>query len=220
MGSDSSTSDGAGVATALAPAAPVRAPQFLVLDACVLMSSILRPVLLDVADAGFFQPVWSERIGQEWRRNAARIWSIAPDVLDGQWADMTARFPLADPGDLTAYEAGLRYSDEKDWHVIAAGLASRARSTSQMTPEVKVLTWNLKDFNKSELKRQGLTAWDPDRQLSAWLDADPARMAPLLRTVRTHALARGRDEPIEQTLKRERLFRCGRLLAALDSVTA
>ena len=217
MVSDSS-STGAPVPAALA--ASRRAPHYLVLDACVLMSSILRPLLLDVADAGFFRPIWSARIGQEWRRNAARIWAVAPEQLDAQWADMTARFPDADPGDLSAYEAGLRYSDEKDWHVIAAGLASRARSTSQMTPEVRVLTWNLKDFNKGELKRQGLTAWDPDRQLSAWLEQSPDPMLPLLMTVRTHALARGRDEPIAQTLKRERLFRCGRLLATMEGVAA
>ena len=189
-------------------------PLFLVLDACVLMSSILRPLLLDLAQDGWYRPLWSERIGLEWRRNAARIWGVEPEALAAEWAAMGARFPEADQGDLEAYEAGLRYSDVKDWHVIAAGLAGRARSTSQVTPEVRVLTWNLKDFNRGELKRQGLSAWDPDRQLSAWMQQDPVRMGRALESVRQHALARGRDEPIQETLKRERLFRCGRLLAA------
>lgn len=205
-----------GATSPVPPAAlVVKPPLFLVLDACVLMSSILRPLLLDLAAQGWYRPVWSERIGLEWRRNAARIWGVAPEALADEWAAMSARFPGAEQGALEAYEAGLRYSDAKDWHVIAAGLASRARSASQATPEVRVLTWNLKDFNRGELKRQAMSAWDPDRQLSAWLEQDPPGVAPLLAGVRRHALARGRDEPLFETLKRERLFRCGRLLAAM-----
>ncbi len=49
-------------------------PPFIVLDACVLMSGILRRLLLRLAEAGVFQPVWTERIGEEWRRNACRMW--------------------------------------------------------------------------------------------------------------------------------------------------
>ena len=47
---------------------------FIVLDACVLMSGIVRRLVLRLAEAGVYQPVWTERIGEEWRRNASRIW--------------------------------------------------------------------------------------------------------------------------------------------------
>lgn len=190
------------------------AKHLVVLDACVLMSGVLRPALLTLAEAGLFMPLWSERIGLEWRRNAARLWDIPLATLETEWELMKSRFPRADAGDVTPYETGLRYSDAKDWHVIAAGLASRARCGLQQRPEVRVLTWNLKDFNRSELKRADMSAWDPDRQISALMEQDPAGLALALRTVRDHALARGRDEPVTETLRRERLFRCGRLYAS------
>ncbi len=198
---------------AAAPPAAASRPLWLVLDACVLMSSILRPLLLEMAEAGWFRPVWSERIGLEWRRNASRIWGVPTEALEAEWLAMCRRFPEADPGDVSAYEAGLRYSDPKDRHVVAAGLASRARSGLQVAPEVRVLTWNLKDFNRSELRRQGLTVWDPDRQFAAWASEDRLRLLASLATVPRHARALGREEPVRVTLKRERLFRTGRLLA-------
>jgi len=200
------------------PAGAAARPLWLVLDACVLMSSILRPLLLEMAEGGWFQPVWSERIGLEWRRNAARIWGVPPEALEAEWQAMCRRFPTADPGEASAYEAGLQYSDPKDRHVIAAGLASRARAGLQVAPEVRVLTWNLKDFNRSELRRQGLSVWDPDRQFAAWAGEDRGRMLAALATVPVHAQALGRIEPASVTLRRERLFRTGRLLSAdLDS---
>ena len=51
---------------------------FVVLDACVLMSTVQRQLLLRLAGQGVFQPVWTDRIGEEWRRNAARLWQIPP----------------------------------------------------------------------------------------------------------------------------------------------
>ena len=132
------------------------------------MSGILRRLLLRLADAGVFVPVWTDRIGEEWRRNASRIWDIPPEVLDEFWAEMNARFPMANETDTQVYEASLRYSDPKDFHVIAAGLARRARCGQAKTPVVQVLTWNLKDFNRSELRRQGLDVYNPDRMLAQW----------------------------------------------------
>ncbi|SUV85121.1 Uncharacterised protein [Bordetella pertussis] len=106
---------------------PNPAPPFVVLDACVLMSGIARQLLLRVARTGVFQPVWTERIGEEWRRNAARLWDIPAAALAAQWEATNASFPRALEVDTQPYETGLRYSDPKDFHVIAAGLARRAR---------------------------------------------------------------------------------------------
>jgi len=189
-------------------------PPFVVLDACVLMSTVLRQLLLRVADAGVFLPVWTERIGEEWRRNAARLWQIPPERLAGQWADMNQRFPGALEGDTAAYEAVLRYSDPKDFHVIAAGLARRARCGLQRVPVVQVMTWNLKDFNRSELRRQGLDAYTPDHLLARWWQAGPARLAPAVRQVADDYAALGRaPEPLADTLHRERLYRLKALAA-------
>ncbi|QVQ24461.1 PIN domain-containing protein [Achromobacter deleyi] len=182
-------------------------PPFIVLDACVLMSGILRRLLLRLAEAGVFIPVWTERIGEEWRRNASRIWDIPPEVLAEFWADMNSRFPGANETDTQVYEASLRYSDPKDFHVIAAGLARRARCGLPQTPTVQVLTWNLKDFNRSELRRQGLDVYNPDRMLVQWWQAGPDRMRDAIAQIPADYIALGREpEPLSSTLHRERLY--------------
>lgn len=196
------------------PAPDLSFPSLVVLDACVLMSGIVRRLMLRLAAGGVYQPVWSERIGAEWRRNAARLWAIPPDVLDDQWAEMNRHFPQAAQADLQAYEAGLRYSDPKDFHVIAAGLAWRARCGLQQPPQVLVATWNLKDFSRSELRRQGLDALSPDRLLSQWWQADAARLREAIRAVPDDYVALGREpEPLAATLHRERLYRLKALVA-------
>ncbi|MFY3131525.1 PIN domain-containing protein [Achromobacter ruhlandii] len=187
---------------------PTATPPFIVLDACVLMSGILRRLLLRLAEAGVFQPVWTERIGEEWRRNACRIWDIPPEVMAEFWAEMNARFPRAAEHDTQVYEAALRYSDPKDFHVIAAGLARRARCGLAQTPVVQVLTWNLKDFNRSELRRQGLDVYNPDRMLAQWWQDGADRMREAIAQIPADYVALGREpEPLAATLHRERLYR-------------
>ncbi|HEY0295913.1 MAG TPA: PIN domain-containing protein [Bordetella sp.] len=194
------------------PSAP---SPFIVLDACVLMSTVLRQLLLRVARAGVFQPVWTERIGEEWRRNAARLWGAPQEILDGLWDDMNRDFPGAMEADIQPYESVLRYSDPKDFHVIAAGLARRARCGLQQVPVVQVMTWNLKDFNRSELRRQGLDVFSPDVMLARWWQAGPERLAPAVGLVEQDFLALGREPaPLAAILHRERLYRLEKLAAA------
>lgn len=191
---------------------------FVVLDACILMSGVLRPALLQLASLGRYRPLWNQRIGLEWRRNAARIWDIPAELLQREWELMQQAFPAADAGDVSAYEAGLRYSDAKDHHVIAAGLAGRARSGIQVTPEVSVLTWNLKDFNRSELRRQGLDAIDPDRLLVRWWHDNPRQIHDVLTSTLSALAAEGRARPgtLTDILRRERLYRLARLADAYE----
>ncbi|MNR33058.1 hypothetical protein D3C85_1507000 [compost metagenome] len=120
---------------------------------------------------------------------------------------MNARFPGANETDTQVYEASLRYSDPKDFHVIAAGLARRARCGLPQTPTVQVLTWNLKDFNRSELRRQGLDVYNPDRMLVQWWQAGPDRMRGAIEQIPADYIALGREpEPLSSTLHRERLY--------------
>jgi len=189
-------------------------PPFIVLDACVLMSTVLRQLLLRTAQAGFFQPVWTERIGEEWRRNAARLWGAPREILDGLWDDMNRAFPGAMESDIEPYEAVLRYSDAKDFHVIAAGLARRARCGLQHTPVVQVMTWNLKDFNRSELRRQGLDVFTPDVMLARWWQAGAEALRPAVGVVEQDYVALGRDPlALGAILHKERLYRLEKLAA-------
>ena len=174
------------------------------------MSGIIRPMLLRLAHAGCFQPTWSNRIGEEWRRNAARIWDVDPSVLDAEWQRLQFAFPNANQGDTSEWEAGLRYSDRKDWHVIATGRAAQARTAG----EIQVVTWNLKDFNRSELKRLGIGVLDPDRLLASWWHTHRPALQWALREAPADARVLGRTESLDDILGRERLFRLRGLLHA------
>ena len=178
----------------------------LVLDACVMMSGLLRPLLLDLAAAGLFFPLWTYKIGQEWQRNAARLWDIEPHLLEIEWSRMQERFPLADMGDVTEHEALLKHTDKKDKHVAAAGVAAVAKTDCS---PISVVTWNTKDFSRSELRRQQLGLIDPDRLLSQWWPTHQALLRQQIESTIQALVETGRRQP-EATiamLKRDRLFR-------------
>ena len=178
----------------------------LVLDACVMMSGLLRPLLLDLAAAGLFSPLWTYKIGQEWQRNAARLWDIEPHLLEIEWSRMQERFPLADMGDVTEHEALLKHTDKKDKHVAAAGVAAVANTDCS---PISVVTWNTKDFSRSELRRQQLGLIDPDRLLSQWWPMHQALLRQQIESTIQALVETGRRQP-EATiamLKRDRLFR-------------
>jgi len=187
-------------------------PDIVVLDTCVLISSVLRRLLLRLADQACFRPAWSDVIGQEWRRNAARLWDAPAEDVARQWAELQQAFPLADQGDVAAFKQGLRHSDPKDWHVIAA---ARAVLAGQPGASVAVVTRNVRDFNRSELRRLGLALLDPDQLLvRCWASrADSVRAA--FAQIEQELVLEGKPvEPLEVVLKRERLFRLNKLCAA------
>ena len=201
--------DSAARPVATAPALP----GLLVLDTCVLLSNVLRRVLLRLAAQGCFLPVWSERIGNEWRRNAARIWSVPAADVDEQWAALQQAFPEADQGDVSAFEKGLHRSDPKDWHVIAAGRAAKGRHPARTAA---IVTRNIRDFNRTELRGYGLTLFEPDELLLRFHLAYPQRMQAVMPDIPALATAPGQDPAsLESILKRERLFRLNRAYRSL-----
>lgn len=188
---------------------PQAIPGLLVLDTCVLLSNVLRRVFLRLAAQGCFIPVWSERIGGEWRRNAARIWGVPMEDIDVQWAALQQVFPQADQGDVGGYESGLQRSDPKDWHVIAAGRAAKGRHPGR---SAAIVTRNTKDFNRTELRGYGMTLFEPDDLLVRFHAAYPDLMRALVPEIPLFA-AGPEQAPasLETILKRERLFRLNRL---------
>ena len=195
---------------------PTQQPPGLVLDACVMMSGVLRPLLLNLAHAGVFKPLWTDKIGDEWQRNAARLWPIAPALLAEEWQSMQAQFPHANMGDVTEFEINLRHTDRKDKHVAATGIAAVARAYSN---PITVLTWNIKDFSRSELRKQGLGLSDPDRLLSAWWPTHTLLLKEHIERTLAELFASGRrqPEPVENMLKRDRLFRLAGSYARLTA---
>lgn len=184
-------------------------PDVLVLDTCVLISSVLRALLLRLAHEGWYEPVWSPIIGDEWRRTAARLWKAEPEDIARQWASLQADFPAADMGEVVAFKQGLVYSDPKDWHVIAA---ARVALTRYPGKTVAVVTRNIRDFHRTELRRLRIGLLDPDGLVCRMWQQDPHRMAGHLEGLPSYARAPGKPlETLEAMLKRERLFRLNRL---------
>ncbi|MGG4773920.1 PIN domain-containing protein [Alcaligenaceae bacterium 429] len=180
----------------------------VVLDACIMISNVLRYLCLGLARAKVFQPAWSPVIADEWRRNASRLWEVPEAQLQLDWDAWQLEFPLADQGNVQLFKEGLRYSDPKDWHVIAAARAAQENFAER---PIGVLTKNLKDFNKSELRRLGLVLWAPDLFLEGLWAEHAHLLLSLLEAM--PAAVRAPDKPllsVSALLKRERLYRFNR----------
>jgi hypothetical protein len=192
--------------------AELTAPAILVLDACVMMSGLQRRLMLALGACGVFQPAWSERIGDEWKRNARRIWDIPAENLQADWDAMQSAFPGAMAHEVDQYEQGLRYSDPKDWHVVAAAREMHERHPGR---PVEILTLNLKDFNRSELRRLGLSALTPDRKLAAWWPTHETQIRRAIAELEAADPPPGRPRlSMRERLGRERLPLLKRLLWA------
>lgn len=184
-------------------------PDVVVIDTCVLISNVLRSLLLHMAAQGCFRPAWSAVIGDEWQRNAARLWGVSAIDIGAQWEVLQQSFPDADQGDITAYKTDLRRSDPKDWHVIAAARAAKLRHPDW---SVAVLTRNIRDFNRTELRGLGLDLFDPDQFLLRCWMRWPDLLRGLFGKLQTDFEAAGKvADSVDVILKRERLFRLNRL---------
>ncbi|MHA3904593.1 PIN domain-containing protein [Castellaniella sp. WN] len=187
-------------------------PAILVLDACVMMSGLQRRLMLALGACNVFQPAWSERIGDEWMRNARRLWDIPAESLQADWDAMRSAFPDAMAHEVDQYKQGLRYSDPKDWHVIAVAREMHERHPGS---PVEILTLNLKDFNRSELRRLGLSALTPDRKLAAWWPAHETQIRRVIAELDAADPPPHRPRlPMRERLGRERLLLLNRLLSA------
>jgi predicted nucleic acid-binding protein len=189
----------------------------VLLDACVLVPSVLRQMLLATADAGGFVPLWSERILEEWARAARRLPGDAEAEARGEIARLAAAWPGAMVAAHPDLEAMLSLPDADDRHVLAAAIGGRA--------EV-LLTWNRADFPTRTLARHAILLREPDGFLCE-IDAGGAAgeaaggaaggldLAPVAAAVRARAEQRsGRAQGLRAMLKRAGLPRLGKALAA------
>ncbi|MCC2595162.1 PIN domain-containing protein [Pusillimonas sp. MFBS29] len=183
----------------------MRIPRIIVLDTCVLISNVLRQGFLHLAQQGCFEPAWSRIIGDEWCRTAARLWAVDQADIDAQWRALQQDFPAADCGEISTFKEGLKRSDPKDWHVIAA---ARAAQAARPDTSVGIVTRNIRDFNRSEMHHLGLVLLDPDQLLLRCQEEYPQHIKALLESLPAYAQAPGRPlESVSDILKRERLFR-------------
>lgn len=189
---------------------PKEQPPIVVLDTCILISNVLRFISLSLATKGYFQPAWSPIIGDEWLRNASRLWQVERSQLALDWAQWQVNFPLADQGDIQPYKAGLQYSDPKDWHVIAAARAAQVRFPDR---RVGILTRNTKDFNRGELARLHIERLQPDAFFCDLWSIAKNDFIEILRQMPEAIKAPDKKLfPLVELLKRERLFNLNQYL--------
>lgn len=92
---------------------------------------------------------------------------------------------------------------------MAAGRAAQARWPGL---EAGILTRNIRDFNRSELRVMGLGLFDPDEFMLRCWQQYPDATHGLLAALPGYALAPNKElEPLDAILKRERLFRINKL---------
>lgn len=174
-----------------------------VLDACVLFPTVLREVLCDVAAGGQFQPIWSPRILEEWRRAADRD-GLSAGVEIAQLQD---RFPQAlQQG--TGGAEGLDLPDPADRHVVETALAAGAEL---------IVTANLRDFPARALAAVHLHAVHPDEFLrDCYLSAPDIVLSAITATL-ARASRAGADMSHKEMMRRARLPRLAKAIQRLEN---
>lgn len=169
-----------------------------VLDANVLFPTILREILTDLAQAGLYRALWSERILSEWRHAAARLGPDQDAVAGAEIALLRLRFPEAVQPDDGDAAIDLDFPDDADRHVVESALAAGAQL---------VITANLRDFPQDLMAGLGLRAMHPDAFLLDLHRTDPVAVATAVHAARNKAAAMGGAMSLGEMLKRCRLPR-------------
>lgn len=164
-------------------------------------------MLLGAAEAGFFSPLWSERILEEWARAAARHGAAQEAQARGEIALARSAYPQASVTVPQSLEKRLWLPDPSDIHVLAAAIAGSAD---------QIVTLNRKDFPRGVLAEEGLQRIDPDTLLLGFVACDASRLA----AVGSEVLARARqhsdaDWEIRPLLRKAGLPRLGKAFASI-----
>lgn len=175
-----------------------------VLDANVLFPTILREILTDLAGAGLFAPLWSDRILTEWRHAAARLGGDQDAVAGAEIALLRLRFPVACVSGDGVRAIDLPFPDPDDRHVVEAALAGDASL---------IVTANLRDFPLRLMTGLGLLAIHPDAFLLDLHRDRPDAVTGAISAAHDKAQAMGAAISVAQMLKRCRLPRLSRMVA-------
>ncbi len=164
------------------------------LDANVLYPTVLRGMLLDFAKLGAFNPLWSDRVIEEWRRAAIRNNETGADI---EIALMKSDWPDALVSDQAI--SGVTLPDDDDVHVIDSALAGNAD---------EILTANTSDFPSKTLTQLGLIRRHPDEFLLELYNAHQNEAGRIFEAARKKAQVKsGKQIELDGLLKRMRLMR-------------
>jgi len=137
-------------------------PPVAVLDACVLVPISLCDVLMELADAALYKPLWSQAILDETYKALVDKRGVPTDRAKHRiWLMQTVQ-PSATVNGFESLipEMG---NHPKDRHVLAAAVQAKCPL---------IVTANLTDFPASALEPHGIKAISPDDFLLRLLNAD------------------------------------------------
>ena len=136
----------------------------VVLDACVLLPYQLADLLLRLAEAEMYEPLWSDAILDEVELNLFAKFNVSPAKAAKRLERMRAAFPDAS---VAGYEnlVGAMTTHPKDRHVAAVA----ARGDAAL-----IVTANTRDFPHEALAPYNIEAVHPDEFLQDQLDLSPA----------------------------------------------
>jgi predicted nucleic acid-binding protein len=152
-------------------------------DACTLVPINLTDLLLRLAEAGTYRPLWSADVLTEVERTLPEISeAMTPAKASHRVAVMRAAFPDAE---VTGYEARIptMTNPDKDRHVLAAAVHARA---------AVLVTANLDDFPANARQPYEIEAVHPDEFLLEQLELYPTQTQQCL-----HELVAARHRPTE-----------------------
>jgi predicted nucleic acid-binding protein len=136
-----------------------------VLDANVLYSYPLTSVLLELAEARLYRPIWSKDIHEEWIRAIVRSRpDIAPEKLERRRAAMDDALPDACVSGYHRLIPAIDLPDPDDRHVVAAAIRAKAQV---------IVTFNERHFPAAVLEEFDLSAQHPDTFLRHLIDLAP-----------------------------------------------
>lgn len=170
------------------------------LDACVLVPSTLRDLLLQLGTTSAYRPLWSERIESEVERTILRYReSRGYDPQESRSyvtrlrRQMNEALPDARIEGWESFEDAVPIGpDPNDRHVVAAAVAGRADV---------IVTLNLKDFCEAVLPN-GVVVQHPDEFLLDLLDLNPALVMDSLEEVAKRSGRKGPKWTIQDLLER------------------
>ncbi len=180
------------------------AGQRILIDACVLYPTVMREMVMGVAAAELFEPVWSARILEEWARAAVKIGPEGEMQARSEIALLRAAWPEAERPAAPQLERRLWLPDDNDVHVLAVAVDASAAA---------IMTLNRKDFPRGILAEEGLERIDPDSFLmQCWHTAPTVveRMADGI--LHTACAMSGQEWTMRGLLKKARLPRLAKAL--------
>lgn len=135
------------------------------LDTCVLVPIAAADLLLRLAEAGLFRPLWSAKILEELENALVRVHpQLASGGAERRIRQMSSTFIDAEVTGWQPLAEQLHLPDPDDNHVLAAAIAGRADI---------IVTNNLRDFPKATLSSHELEAQSLDEFLLNQLDLNP-----------------------------------------------